>query len=169
MIPQSQRFLPENPYSSPAKNAWNDLRSIKYVTPWIPFVVEAVVLVVLLIVFSLLYITVGIVSQIHQILMAKAEEVKGFLPEAISNVQKSAWTISLGIYYVLAAPFWVFQFPFHYLGWAGHRSRFLLVVSLALGAFLLWHYTRSGSEHQSLFQALYGLVVQLYSQVVGPR
>ena len=135
---ESQNLLAENPYYIPVGNIWRDLCSIKYKPPWLPFFVEAIVLIFLIILFAILYVTVGILSQIHQILMQKVEEIKVLIADSSSTVQKSAWTISLGIYYIIALPLWVIQWPFYYLGWAGHKSRPLLILSLFIICVLSW-------------------------------
>ena len=158
---KEQRILPENPYSEPTLNVWKDLYSIRYVSPWLPCFIVALVLLFLLFLFSLLYATVGIISQVHQIFINKAEECKNDISHATSTVQKSAWTISLGVYQIIALPLWIVQLPFLFIGWAGHKSKCLLFFCLILIIFLLWYFFIDKSSIESLEKFYCGLLSRM--------
>ena len=126
-----------NPYHEPIRSFVGQLRSISMSPPWIPQLVQAIVLVFLILVFSCLYPTIGIVDQIYNMFRSLMQQSRDSMKPRAA-VENSAYAVSIGVYFVLSLPFLIVLLPFRFVGavlnYAPFGGAFVLIVI----ATLLW-------------------------------
>jgi hypothetical protein len=124
---------PRNPFARPMGGIVDQLKEIQWEAPFLAQSMQAVVLSLVFLIILLLAITIGVAFQIggvFQVLLIDASarvKTGGF-------VERSAYAISAGIYFLLYVPFWVIQFPFAFIGWLWTFSR---LVALIFALFLI--------------------------------
>jgi predicted RNA-binding Zn-ribbon protein involved in translation (DUF1610 family) len=125
--------IPPNPYLRPIKSIVRQMKAVPFPFPYLPQVVQLAVLVVVLGLFAVLFITVGVVSQIAGVFRGMMLDAEKHLREG-SAVERSAQAVSIGIYSLLFLPFWMIQLPFSLVGslWTSHRLRALATLALLL-------------------------------------
>ena len=120
-----------NPFVDPIKHNIDNMHAIDFGLPWLPQIIQYIVLTSLIILFCVLYITVGIISQIEFSLTELIQLTKARIrPDAA--IENSAYVVSIGIFSLLKFPFWLFQLPFRLIGWAWGKSSFLGIFIIIL-------------------------------------
>jgi len=122
-------FLLDNPYYRPIAKFLGSFRAVNWGFPFIPGLVNGVVLVLIIAILCVLYASVGIASQISTSFVGLIADARCQLREG-SSVEKSAYTVAIGIYFVLLLPFWMVQFPFQVLGSLWERNGLLAIALL---------------------------------------
>jgi hypothetical protein len=107
--------MKDNPYFAPIKRFHSTLGAIEWRFPFIPSLVNAGVLLLIILVLCSLYATVGIASQISSSLLALIKEAQKEFRHGPS-VEKSGYAVAIGIYLCLFIPIWLVQSPFRLLG-----------------------------------------------------
>lgn len=110
----------ENPYLKPIKGHWRRLAGIHWEPPYVPQVVMALALLVVLACLSLLYLTIGIAAQICALCIEQIADAQPAL-HAAGPVEKSAYLVAIVVYCLVFLPFWLVQTPVLLLGWAVKR------------------------------------------------
>lgn len=119
--------IPPNPFGAPIARIWSEFRTLTFSAPWIPQLVQACVYLFLLIVICSLYLTIGILEQLHSSLVSEMQSVaRAFKPNA--SIENSAYALQIGVYFLLALPFGIVLLPFRWIGAAWHRSRLWGVI-----------------------------------------
>jgi hypothetical protein len=123
-----------NPYSEPLKKFWNDLKITKWKFPYILQLVYAIITVLLLTLLLILYLTIGIVSQISNSFW---DLIAGFVQKMSFSIPitSSFYALSATIYFILFLPFFIIQSPIWLSGWFSSKIGIkpfiaLLMVSL---------------------------------------
>jgi len=125
--------IPGNPYLRPIHTIARQIKAVPFPFPYLPQLIQLSVLVLVLGIFALLFITIGLVSQIAGILQGLIVDARKHLHEG-SAVERSAQAVSIGIYAGLWLPFWLIQLPFSFIGslWSSHRFVALVTVAILL-------------------------------------
>lgn len=128
-----------NPFHRPIRRLLGNLTSIQWQIPYLPQLIEFVVLLFVIIVTIALYLTVGIASQIASIFQSHMLEARREIKSG-SLVEKSAYAVAGGIFVILWLPFWLLLLPFTLLGWIwkrfGYYGLIILAILLAIAALL---------------------------------
>jgi DNA-directed RNA polymerase subunit RPC12/RpoP len=121
--------IPGNPYLRPIKHVLRQMKSVPFPFPYVPQVVQLIVLASMLLLFAGLFVTIGLVSQIAGVFRGLIVEAQKHLREG-SAVERSAQAVSIGIFSLLFVPFWLVQLPFSLIGslWSSHRLGALLTT-----------------------------------------
>ena len=122
-----------NPYKRPIQKFISDICSIKWIYPYFPQLIELVVLIFIITIMFILYLTVGLASQVagifQSLILDATSQIKGG-----SFVEKSAYAVAVGIYIILWLPFWIILLPFWIFGWLwNHFSYFGIIFVLIIG------------------------------------
>ena len=131
--------IPTNPYSRPIETICRQITSVPWRFPFFAQVIQFLVLVLVLCIFALLYITIGIVSQIAGVFYGLILDAQRQMKEG-SAVERSAQAVCIGVYSLLLLPFWVIQLPFQFVGslWSSSRlGTVVVVVLIIIGAYAL--------------------------------
>ena len=125
--------IPPNPYLRPIKSVVRQMKAVPFPFPYLPQVVQLTVLAAILGLFALLFITIGVVTQIAGVFRGMILDTQKHLRQG-SAVERSAQAVSIGIYSLLFLPFWMVQLPFSLVGslWTSHRLRALATLALLL-------------------------------------
>jgi len=122
-----------NPFRRPIRKFVSDIVGIQWQLPYFPQVVEVVVLLFVLVVTTILYLTIGIASQVSGIFQSLMLDARHQIKTG-SLVEKSAYAVAAGIYLLLWLPFWILLLPFTILGWLWkHLGYFGLIVAVLVG------------------------------------
>lgn len=127
--------LSQNPFENPIKDVFNELKSTVWEIPYIPQIIKSFVLIVLLIILPLIYITIGVISQISQLLWNLIVETTGKI-NSNSLIDASGYAIANAIYFILFVPLWLIQFPFLLIGWSSRRYKTLMFIIIAIVAII---------------------------------
>ncbi len=121
--------IPSNPYLRPIKHVLRQMKAVPFPFPYVPQVVQLIVLTSMLLLFAGLFVTIGLVSQIAGVFRGLIVEAQKHLREG-SAVERSAQAVSIGIFSLLFVPFWLVQLPFSLIGslWSSHRLGALLTT-----------------------------------------
>ena len=125
--------IPTNPYLRPISNVVRQMKAVPFPFPYVPQLVQLIVLSSVLLLFAALFITIGLVSQIAGVFRGLILEARKHLREG-SAVERSAQAVSIGIFWVLFVPFWLVQLPFSLIGllWNSHRMGALATTAVLL-------------------------------------
>ena len=125
--------LPTNPYLRPINNVVHQMKAVPFPFPYVPQLVQLIVLTSVLLLFAGLFITIGLVSQIAGVFRGLILDAQKHLREE-SAVERSAQAVSIGIFSLLFVPFWLVQLPFSFIGslWSSHRLGALATTAVLL-------------------------------------
>ena len=122
-----------NPFRRPIRKFVSDIGGIQWQLPYFPQAIEVVVLLFVLVVTTILYLTVGIASQISGIFQSLMLDARHQIKTG-GLIEKSAYAVAAGIYLLLWLPFWLLLLPFSILGWLWkHLGYFGLVIAIVVG------------------------------------
>jgi DNA-directed RNA polymerase subunit RPC12/RpoP len=126
--------IPTNPYSRPMNTIVRQMKSVPFTFPYFPQLIQFVVLTLVLCIFALLYVTIGIVSQIAGVFQGLILDAQKQMREG-SAVEKSAQAVSIGVYSILLLPFSLIQLPFSLIGslWSSSRFGTVVVIVMVVG------------------------------------
>ena len=120
-----------NPYSEPLKKFWNDLKITKWKFPFILQFVHAIITIFLLAILLVLYVSVGIISQISNsfwdLITVLAHKMSFSNP-----IESSFYALSATIYFILFLPFFIVQSPIWLSGWFSSKIGFKPFITLLL-------------------------------------
>ncbi|MBK8639093.1 MAG: hypothetical protein IPN92_12770 [Chromatiaceae bacterium] len=127
-----------NPFLSSIKNLLRLLNQIEWKFPFVAQLIEVVVLFLSLAITTILFLTIGIASQIETTLR---NLINNSIQDRSSDghVEKSAQAIAAGVYMIFWLPFWVILLPFNLLGWIWKKFGYyglILVIVVIIGAFI---------------------------------
>jgi hypothetical protein len=122
-----------NPYLRPIHMIVRQIKAVPFPFPYLPQIVQLAVLLVVLGIFAFLFVTIGLVSQIVDVLEGLIVDARKHLREG-SAIERSAQAVSIGIYASLWLPLWLIQLPFSFIGslWSSHRIVALVTVAVLL-------------------------------------
>ena len=147
----------KNPMATPIRKLWRSTLEIKWGFPWLPQAIQFLVQVLIVMVFCVLYCTIGIAFHCYSIFVSllknACEERRG----SDDLIGKSAYALASGIYLVLAAPFAAIVYPFMALGWIWKKLSLpglILFVILVLGIVSLYFFWDWWV--QNVFNLIYG-------------
>jgi hypothetical protein len=125
--------IPTNPYLRPIKHVARQMKAVPFPFPYVPQIVQLIVLTSVLLLFVGLFVTVGLVSQIAGVFRGLILDAQKHLREG-SAVERSAQAVSIGIFSLLFVPFWLVQLPFSLIGslWSSHRLGALTTTAVLL-------------------------------------
>lgn len=128
--------IPLNPYSRPIGMVVRQIKAVPFPFPYVPQLVQLSVLLAVLAVFGLLFVTIGLVSQIAGVFHGLIADARKQLREG-SAVERSAQVVSIAIYAALWLPFWLTQLPFSFIGslWSSRRVSALVGAAVLLAIF----------------------------------
>jgi len=125
-----------NPFRRPIKKFLSDIAAIQWQLPYFPQAIEVSVLLCVLVVTTVLYLTVGIASQIAGIFQSLMLDARHQIVSG-SLIEKSAYAVAAGIYLLLWFPFWLLLLPFSILGFLWkHLGYFGLILVVVIGALI---------------------------------
>jgi hypothetical protein len=130
----------QNPYSEPIRKFLHDLKVTKWKFPFILQIAHGVITIFLLILLLVLYITIGIVSQISNSFW---DLITGLGQKmSFSNpIESSFYAFSASIYFILFLPFFIIQSPIWLSGWFSSKIGFrpfivmLLIIIVTAGLY----------------------------------
>jgi gas vesicle protein len=124
-----------NPFLSPIKNLLRLLNQIEWKFPFVAQLIEGVVLFLSLVITTILFLTIGIASQIETTLRNLINNSTKDR-SSDSHVEKSALAIAAGVYMIFWLPFWIILLPFNLLGWIWKKLGYygLILVIVIIGA-----------------------------------
>ena len=125
--------IPPNPYLRPIKSIVRQMKAVPFPFPYVPQVVQLAVLTAVLGLFAMLFISIGVISQIAGVFRGMIVDTRKHLRQG-SAVERSAQAVSIGIYSILFVPFWLIQLPFSLIGslWSSHRLGALVATAVFL-------------------------------------
>jgi hypothetical protein len=125
-----------NPYGEPIRAFLADIRSLDWRFPFVAPAIQLLVLLFLAVLCGLLYCTIGVASHISSTFWGLIADSQRRMKTNGSAVEKSAYAVATGIFFLVFLPFFVVQFPFWLLGslWArlGNVVAILLVLLMIL-------------------------------------
>jgi len=94
--------LTENQFSEPIKNLYTEIKPInnKISFPFVPQIIKAIVVGTILIVLSILYCTIGILSQVSTLLKDLIEDAGQKIREG-SFINASGYAVAYAIYLII--------------------------------------------------------------------
>lgn len=120
-----------NPYSEPLKKFWNDLKITKWKFPYILQFVHAIITIFLLALLLILYLTIGIISQISNsfwdLIIGLSQKMSFSNP-----IESSFYALSATIYFLFFLPFFIIQYPIWLSGWLSSKIGFKPFITLLL-------------------------------------
>jgi hypothetical protein len=144
--------LIQNPFHNPISDVYKELVSTKWEIPFIPQIIKSLVLFLLLIVLPLIYISIGVISQISELLWDLMEESKRKI-KGNSLIDASGYAIANAVYFILFVPFWLVQLPFLFISWLIRQYKTLvyaMVVIIALLFVIRWQYINIKSVYHTI-------------------
>lgn len=120
-----------NPFRRPLRRLIGNVSDIQWQVPYFPQVIEALVLIFVGGITLVLYLTVGIASQIAGILQSLMLDARQEIKTG-SLVEKSAYAVAAGIYLLILLPFWLILLPFTLLGWLWKHLGYIGLACLLL-------------------------------------
>jgi hypothetical protein len=132
--------LAPNPYAEPIKKFLHDLKVTKWKFPFILQIAHAVITIFLLILLVILYVSIGIVSQISNSFW---DLITGLGQKmSFSNpIESGFYALSASIYFILFLPFFIIQSPIWLSGWFSSKIGFrpfiviLLIIIVTAGLY----------------------------------
>jgi hypothetical protein len=132
---RSTLIVEKNPYAEPINKFIEELKNINWEFPYVPQFINVIVIILILIILSVLFITIGVVSQISSsfwnLVVQTGQKIKTDNP-----VQSSAYAIAIGIYFLLFLPPFLIQLPFWLIGFIisqiGFKPFLWVVVIISL-------------------------------------
>jgi len=121
--------LSENQFAEPIKNLFIELKpnNNKFEFPFIPQIIKAIVIGIILIVLSILYCSIGILSQVSTLLRDLMEDAGEKIKEG-SFINASGYAVAYAIYLIIFIPFFLVQTPFLLIGYVYHKSRISFTI-----------------------------------------
>ena len=142
----------ENPFAIPIRKQWRKTLDIEWGFPFLPQVIQFLVQVLILIVFCVLYCTIGIAFHCWSIFASLLKNACAERRGAEDLIGKSAHALAAGIYLVLASPFFAIVFPFMLLAWMWEKMAWLgLILYVLLVLEIVWLVVSWDSWIQSVF------------------
>jgi len=125
-----------NPFAESIKRLIQDLKDTKWKFPFILQIIHGIITVLLLIILSILYFTLGFISQISNsfwdVIAGMGQQM------SFSNPFPSLfYAISIAVYFLLFLPFFLIQFPFWISGWLTSRigfKPFIILMIIVIGS-----------------------------------
>lgn len=145
----------KNPYAEPILKFLQELKETKWRFPFLLQSLNAVISLFLLIILIVLYLTVGLISQISNSFWDVIDDLGDKM--SFSNPFPSLfYAISATIYFLLFLPFFIIQSPIWLSGWItskiGFRP-FIIILFTIIVTGLLYYY-----QPQAAFDAIDNLI-----------
>jgi len=105
-----------NPFGKPILSSLSTLTQIGWKFPYIANLISVVITLVIVAILALLFISIGIATQISGMFVSLMAQASKDAREA-DAIEKSGYVVSIGIYFLLFLPFWLIQLPFQLIGW----------------------------------------------------
>ena len=127
--------IAQNPFSEPIKNFLKELKATKWAFPYILQIFHAIISGFLLIILGIMYITVGVLSQISNSFW---DLITGLGQKmSFSNpIESSFYAISATVYFIIFLPFFILQSPIWLGGWfaskIGLKPLIIIVFTILL-------------------------------------
>ncbi len=126
--PVALRAETTNPFGPPIQDFADRIFSLQWRFPFVPQGAQLMIFLFLVLACACLYCTVGIASQISAAFWKLICEAQREMREE-APVQKSAYAVATGIYFLAFLPFFLIQFPFWIIGWLwGNVGNWVAVV-----------------------------------------
>lgn len=129
---KSKLIVEKNPYAEPILKFINEIKDTAWAFPFVPQVVNTIVIIFILLILCLLYITIGIISQISSTFWSLIVQT-GQKIVSDNPVQSSAYAIAIGVYFILFLPPFLIQFPFWLIGYIISKvgfAAFLWIIAI---------------------------------------
>ena len=107
-----------NPVGEPISIIWKELRSLKFMLPYIHVLLVCLILLVVLALLSAIYITFGLLAVFISIISDIINRYKIKLSQT-SGAQRSAYVVIIGIVSLVFMIAWIIQLPFLLFGIVG--------------------------------------------------
>lgn len=102
-----------NPYGAPLREFMNEIKNIKPEFPFIPNIIQFSILIFLIILNSVLYPTIGVISQIRDSIWNLIEYSKNKMDTpSVTSSESFSYLIAIFIYLIFISPFDIIEFPF---------------------------------------------------------
>jgi hypothetical protein len=137
------RPLIANPFRQPMRAFLADIRSLDWSFPCVASGIQLLVLLVLVLLCGLLYCTIGVASHVSNTFWRLIVDSRQRIRQEASSVEKSAYAVATGLFFLVFLPFFLIQFPFWLLGSLWHQlgnpmAIFVMMAVLGIGAWLWW-------------------------------
>lgn len=138
-----------NPYSDPIKKFISDIKATKWAFPFIPQLLHLIISIVFLLLLSILYVTIGLISQISNsfwdLIVGLCDKMSFSSP-----ITSSFYAFSVTIYFILFLPFFIIQSPMWLGGWIASKIGFkpfiASIILLLLSAYIYFYQPEFASE-----------------------
>lgn len=124
----------KNPFKSPIKTQWKNLKGLKWEFPLIPSFVQFIVYILTLVLFILLYPTIGIISQVKASLWDSILKSVTHFKNADNIVEKSSYVIAILLTSIIIIPFYLIELPFVIIGKLGAKT----IITIVIISFIIW-------------------------------
>lgn len=145
-----------NPYADPIKKFIGDLKEIEWKFPFLVQIAHVLITLLILLIVLVLYLTVGIVSQISQtfwdLLVGMGERMTFSHP-----VESTAYVIATVVYFILFLPFFILQSPIWFSGWMASKigfKPFITILLIAVTSGILYYFNPN-------------IAVDTYDKIIG--
>lgn len=134
-----------NPYLEPLKKFLHDLKVTRWTFPYLVQIMHSIITIFLLIILLILYVTIGIISQISNSFW---DLISGFSQKmSFSNpIESSFYALSATLYFILFLPFFIIQSPIWASGWFASKigfRPFIIILVLATVSLGIYHFQPS--------------------------
>jgi len=134
-----------NPYYGPIKHISAQLSLIEWRFPFLAQVLVLLTSCVVLVILAVLYITVGLISQVSTIFSYLIQQARQDM-KGKPTIEQTGFIVAIGIYFLLWAPLWVVQLPLFIVGWVWELLGYFSLVVFVLVAVLIWFYVSPAAE-----------------------
>jgi hypothetical protein len=134
--------LAPNPYLEPIKGFISDLKTTKWIFPFIPQVLHLLITLFLILLLGILYATIGLISQISNSFWDLITGL-GDRMNFSSPITSSFYALSISIYFVLFLPFFILQSPIWISGWVANKigfKAFLILMLTLVVSFSIYYF-----------------------------
>ena len=112
-----------NPFHRPISHCWEILTNIEWKLPYLPQLLQTLVVVIIILVLLFLYLTIGVIAQITSGIASLIRDAAQQIQSTKRMEEKAAYGIAIGIYVLILLPFWVIQGPFWLIGKIANQIR----------------------------------------------
>jgi hypothetical protein len=134
-----------NPYYNPITNIASQLGEIEWRFPYLAQALVLITSCVVLVILALLYITVGLISQVSSIFSYLIQQARQDM-RGKPTIEKTGYIVAIGVYFLMWAPLWIVQLPLFIVGWIWEVLGYFSLIVFVLVAVFVWFYASPSAE-----------------------
>jgi hypothetical protein len=114
---------PGNPFVDQINRNRNRVLELEFESPYLHILIYCGVSILLVVIFSVLYVIVGIPTQILRLLWDSAEDSFNDIENAENSIEVFSHAVAVGVFAILCIPFGLIVAPFAFIGWTTKLCR----------------------------------------------